>query len=129
MKMNLLQLVCHEGAVKILEILRKLFLGDEFAMSDIVNHKDAHLGSKAIHFAAASGKREIIEMLIHDFGANIHDMTENKQTVIHCASQRHSGVYSIFLFCQVLKMSARKRDMNKSTALHFAALSGLIKNV
>ena len=26
-------------------------------------------------------------------------------------------------------MSARKRDMNKSTALHFAALSGLNKNV
>jgi ankyrin repeat protein len=129
MKMNLIQLVCHEGAVKILENLRKLFFGDEFAMNDIINHKEAHLGSKAIHFAAASGKREIIEMLIHDFGANIHDVTEHKLTVIHCAAQKHSGVFSIFLFCSVLKMSPRKRDVNKSTALHFAVLSGHIKNV
>ena len=98
-------------------------------MNDIVNHKDASVGMKAIHFAAASGKREIIEMLIHDFGANMHDVTEQKQTVIHCASQKQSGVFSIFLFCSVLKMSARKRDMNKCTALHFAVLSGFNKNV
>jgi hypothetical protein len=34
------------------------------------------MGSKAIHFASASGKREIIEMLIHDFGANVYDVTD-----------------------------------------------------
>jgi ankyrin repeat protein len=98
-------------------------------MHDVVNHKDAHIGSKAIHFAAASGKREVIEMLIYDFGASIHELTEGRQSVIHIAAQKYSGVYSILLFCAVMNLNPRRVDNNKSTALHFAALSGHLKNV
>ena len=78
--------MCNEGAVRILNFIYQSFGGDEFWMSDIVNHKDQHIGSKAIHFAAASGKREVIEMLIYDFGANIHELTEGNQSVIHIAA-------------------------------------------
>jgi len=84
--MNLIQIVCNEGATKILTCISALYDGDEFTKLELVAHKDNHLGSKAIHFASASGKREIIEMLIHDFGANVYDVTDGKQNVLHIAA-------------------------------------------
>jgi len=79
-------MICNEGAFKIMNHIYMQFGSDEFWMDDLVQHKDSNTGSKAIHFAAASGHREVIEMLIHDFGANIHDLTEGRQTVVHCAA-------------------------------------------
>ena len=68
-RMNLLQLVCNEGAVKILEHLQKCFTGDEYAADrlQMVNHRDNHLGSSAIHFAAACGRRKVLEILTENF--------------------------------------------------------------
>ena len=75
-KTNLLQNVCNEGAIRILAFIHQVYGHEEFWIHDIVNYKDGYNGSKAIHFAAASGKREVIGMLIYQYGANIYELTE-----------------------------------------------------
>ena len=105
---------------------------DEYSQNDIhqmVNYKDGHLGSQAIHFAAACGKREVLEIITHDFGANVHALTNSNQSVMHCAAQRYTGVFSIFIFYNSFEVEVSQRDENGATPLHFAALSGILKNV
>ena len=53
----------------------------------MINYRDAHVGSQAIHYAAACGRRDIIETLRLDFGADVFEITgQGKQTVLHCAA-------------------------------------------
>lgn len=47
----------------------------------------------------------------------------------HCASQRYEGVAAIFLFERIYKISIDSVDANGATALHFASISLLIKNI
>lgn len=53
--MNLIQLVCHEEAVFILEHLVKVLEHEPGLKKRMVDYRDAHLGSQAIHLAAATG--------------------------------------------------------------------------
>ena len=64
-------------------------LQNEFAWKDmetLVKHKEETMGSQAIHYAAACGRRDIIEIMIRDFGAQEIDLTTENQSVLHCAS-------------------------------------------
>ena len=65
--MNLLQLVCFEEANLILEFMRVKFADDEAAKKQMAEHRDTHMGSQAIHLAAATGNRYMIEVLMLDF--------------------------------------------------------------
>ena len=47
---------------------------------------------------------------------------------MHCAAQRYAGVYSLYVFAQDYQVSVSQTDGNRATPLHFAALSGLLKN-
>jgi hypothetical protein len=42
---------------------------------EMVNHRDNHIGSQAIHYAAACGRRDIIETLRIEFGADVLQIT------------------------------------------------------
>ena len=127
-RMNLLQLACNEGAVQVLTLLHEVTDAEE--RRQMVTHRDAHLGSMAIHFAAATGKDEVIQILVRDFDADVADLTsETQQSVMHCAAQRFAGIYTIFLFASWGEVPTNPVDDNDATPLHFAALSGLLKNV
>ena len=52
----------------------------------MAKHRDNHLGSMAIHYAAKTGNRYLIEKLMLDFTADPIDKTSDKKTVIHCAA-------------------------------------------
>ena len=56
------------------------------------------MGSQAIHLAAATGNRYIIEVLMLAFESDPYENTLGNQTVMHCAAQRYEGVLSIFIF-------------------------------
>lgn len=73
--MNLLQLVCFEEASLILEFIRKQFENDEEAKRQMAQHRDKHMGSQAIHLAAATGNRWIIEVLMLDFEGDPYEKT------------------------------------------------------
>jgi hypothetical protein len=51
-----------------------------------------------LHLAAVTGNVEIIEILLNDYGADLHGTTLGKQTVHHCAAQGYNGIATIFLF-------------------------------
>jgi len=76
--MNLLQLVCHEEAINILNYLVLQLENDRAAKKQMVEHRDGHLGSQAIHLAAATGNHIIIETLIVHFNVNVYDTTLSK---------------------------------------------------
>ena len=65
--MNLLQIVCFEEANFILDHLRQIFTNNSTAKRIMAQHRDSHLGSQAIHLAAAAGNRKMIEVVIQDF--------------------------------------------------------------
>lgn len=127
--MNLLQLVCHEEAANILNYLYLQLENDNSAKKQMVEHRDGHLGSQAIHLAAATGNHIIIEILIVHFNVDVHETTLSKQTVHHCASQRYDGIAAIFLFSRVYKIDVDFLDDKRATALHFATMGHFIKNV
>lgn len=95
----------------------------------MVEHRDGHLGSQAIHLAAATGNHIIIETLIVHFNVNVYETTLSKQTIHHCASQRYDGIAAIFLFSRVYKIDVNFVDDKGATALHFATMGHFIKNV
>ena len=76
--MNLLQLVCHEEATNILNYLVLQLENDKAAKKQMVEHRDGHLGSQAIHLAAATGNHIIIETLIVHFNVNVYETTLSK---------------------------------------------------
>ena len=78
------------------------------------------MGSQAIHLAAATGNRYIIEVLLLDFESDPYELTTGNQTVIHCASQRYEGVLSIFLFNRCHHIPVTQMDRKGATPLHFA---------
>jgi hypothetical protein len=76
--MNLIQLVCHEEAVNILNYLVGQLEHDSAAKRQMVTHRDGHLGSQAIHLAAATGNHIIIEILIVHFYVDVYETTLSK---------------------------------------------------
>ena len=127
--MNLLQLVCFEEASRILESMRHKFANDDDAKMRMAQHRDSHMGSQAIHLAAATGNRYMIEVLMLDFGGDPDQHTLGDQTVMHCAAQRYEGVLSIFLFARCHMIGVTHDDWKGATALHFATISMHLKNV
>jgi len=96
----------------------------------MVRHRDSHLGSQAIHFAATTGNRTIIDILINEFHADYHETTsEGKQTIHHCAAQSYNGIVSIFYFTRLRYIDVKMADKKGATALHFAVISLHLKNV
>ena len=73
--MNLLQLVCFEEASLILEAMRHKFSNDEQTKKQMAEHRDSHMGSQAIHLAAATGNRYMIEVLMLDFQGDPYERT------------------------------------------------------
>jgi hypothetical protein len=104
-------------------------LNDKDALNDMAEHRDAHMGSQAIHLAAATGNRLLIEMLMIEFGGDPWEKTLGLQTVMHCAAQRYEGVLSIFIFSRQHRISVRQQDSKGATALHFATISLHAQNV
>lgn len=74
--MNLLQLVCFEEASLILDTMRHKFANDEIAKRAMAQHRDSHMGSQAIHLAAATGNRYMIEVLMLDFEGDPYESTD-----------------------------------------------------
>ena len=95
----------------------------------MAQHRDEHMGSQAIHLAAAQGNRYMIEVLMLDFDADPFEMTLGDQTVIHCAAQKYEGVLSIFIFNRCHGIAVTHVDKGGVTALHFATVSQHVKNV
>ena len=91
-------MICYEEAVAILDFVRAKFVNDLPSKRKLAQHKEQVMGSQAIHLAAATGNRYIIEVLLLDFESDPYELTTNNQTVIHCAAKRYEGVLSIFLF-------------------------------
>ena len=127
--MNLLQLICFEEANLILDFIRAKFEGDIEAKRQLAQHRETSMGSQAIHLAAATGNRYIIEVLMLEFEGDPFENTDGNQTVMHCAAQRYEGVLSIFIFNRCHGIEVTQVDNAKATALHFATTNMLIKNV
>ena len=127
--MNLLQFVCLEGADTILESMRHRFVNDPATKKQMAEHRDQHMGSQAIHLAAATAKRYMIEVLMLDFDGDPYKNTLGNQTVMHCAAQSYEGVLSIFLFHRCHNIGVSQLDKNNASALHFATRFMHIKNV
>ena len=87
------------------------------------------MGSQAIHLAAATGNRYMMEVLMLDFEGDPFEMTLGNQTVMHCAAQRYEGVLSIFIFNRCHGIHVNHQDKMGATALHFATVNHHIKNV
>lgn len=90
--------MCHEEALEILKWLTVKLNEYPRIKSLMVSYRDGKLGSQALHFASTTGNRELIEILLLQYSADLHDVTLGKQTVHHCAAQMHNGIASIFLF-------------------------------
>ena len=75
-----------EEATQILEFMRYKFAQDENAKHKMAKHRDSHMGSQAIHLAAATGNRYLIEVLMLDFEGDPYLNTMGNQTVMHCAA-------------------------------------------
>lgn len=75
-----------EEATQILEFMRYKFAQDEKTKLDMAKHRDSHMGSQAIHLAAATGNRYLIEVLMLDFEGDPYLNTMGNQTVMHCAA-------------------------------------------
>ena len=127
--MNILQLVCHEEALEILQYLCQFLAAHEGLRKELTNYRDSHLGSQAIHLAAASGNNKIIRLLHENFGASLTELNGHGQTVLHCAAQRYEGIASLFLFSRQFCIDVSHKDERGATALHFAAIGLFIKNV
>ena len=84
--MNILHLICSEEAIAILDFVRTKFVNDMASKRKLASHRDNEMGSQAIHLAAATGNRYIIEVLLLDFESDPYELTTGNQTVIHCAS-------------------------------------------
>ena len=127
--MNILQLICFEEAVKIFELVNRTLAHDSKVRFELGEHRDSHNGAQAIHLAAASGNRKIIDTLIEKYGANPKELTTMNQNVIHCAAQRYEGVLSIFIFNRLHQVGVKAKDNKGASALHFACVNMLIQNV
>ena len=127
--MNLLQYICNEEAVNILKFVTLWLDADPELKQTMAQHRDSHLGSQAIHLASATGNHTMIQLLITQYGADVRQLNQNNQTVYHCASQRYEGIAAIFVFGYQYKLEVTATDARGATALHFAAISLLIKNV
>jgi len=66
---NILQMVCHEEAICVLEYL-KIHLTTSLKQQ-MALHRDDYLGSQAIHLAAATGSHDIIISLLKSFEADL----------------------------------------------------------
>ena len=75
-----------EEANQILEHMRYKFAQDENVKRQMAEHRDKHMGSQAIHLAAATGNRYLIEVLMLDFEGDPYLNTMGNQTVMHCAA-------------------------------------------
>lgn len=75
--MNVLQLVCFEEASLILDTMRHKFANDDIAKRAMAQHRDSHMGSQAIHLAAATGNRYMIEVLMLDFEGDPYENTHH----------------------------------------------------
>jgi ankyrin repeat protein len=75
--MNLLQLVCHEEAVNILQYLTEELENCNEVKEQMVTHRDSHLGSQAIHLAAATGNHQLIDCLINHYAADANQTTNS----------------------------------------------------
>lgn len=58
--MNILQLVVFEEAIRIFDYLTRFMINDSILRINLGKHRDSHMGSQAIHLAAASGNRNFI---------------------------------------------------------------------
>jgi len=52
----------------------------------MASNRDTLLGSQAIHLAAVTGNKFLIETLIKEYQANYKENTLGKQNVIHLAA-------------------------------------------
>lgn len=131
-QMNLLQLVCHEESVSILEYLTQEVL-HEFPekRKEMASFRDDYLGSQAIHLAATTGNLKILRHLQRNYWVDLKAKTSNGQTVYHCASQGYNGIASFFWFSRVHQLDelVHVKDEKGGTPLHFAVLSLNFKNV
>ena len=73
--MNILQLICFEESVKILDFLTRTLLSDSKLRFELAAHRDELTGVQAIHLAAAAGNRMIIELLIDKYGSDPREKT------------------------------------------------------
>lgn len=73
--MNILQLICFEEAIKILELLTRTLYHDSMIRFELGKQRDSHMGAQAIHLAAATGNRFIIDLLIEKYGADPREKT------------------------------------------------------
>lgn len=96
---------------------------------DMAHHKEKQMGCMAIHLAAATGNRTLIEVLMKEFLADPREKTKGHQTVMHCAAQRYEGVVSIFMFKKCHGIKVTSVDRKGATPLHFAVFNLHIKNV
>ena len=73
--MNMLQVICSEEAIAILDFVRAKFSNDKTSKQKLAQHRDKDIGSQAIHLAAATGNRYIIEVLMLDFESDPYELT------------------------------------------------------
>jgi hypothetical protein len=50
---------------------------DQQIKEQLVNYRDSHLGSQAIHLAAATGNHNVIDCLILSFQADVRQTTNS----------------------------------------------------
>ena len=84
--MNLLQLICFEEESLILDFIRVKFENDMPSKKILLKHRYIKMRSQAIHLAAATGNRYIIEVLMLKFESDPYKNTLGYQTVMHCAA-------------------------------------------
>lgn len=60
---------------------------DPKSKQTLVTHRDTNMGSQALHLAATTGNRKILNILVHEFEADPYERTSlSGQTVHHCAA-------------------------------------------
>ena len=62
-----------------------------------------------MHFAAAGGQIEVIQFLLHLFGARVHEKTNDSYTMLHLAAQNGHCQVARYLI-QELQMDPQDRD-------------------
>jgi len=75
------------------------------------------------------GNRTLINILLHDFGASLDLVTQNKLSVLHCAAQQYYGYISILILIKEYGFDVNSRDNFQATPLHFAILKQEFMNV
>ena len=72
--MNLLQLACFEEATCILRYITEVLADDAQTRLSMGKHRENNLGSQAIHLAATTGNRPLIETLLNNYYADAAEL-------------------------------------------------------